>query len=56
MKDEQGRPFIVVREYVSKGRNLSSNNASKKSEALLGGLADCVSVRERRKGSMAMTL
>jgi hypothetical protein len=28
MKDEQGRPFIVVREYVSKGRNRSSSIAS----------------------------
>jgi hypothetical protein len=36
MKDEQGRPFIVVREYVSKGRNLSSNNTSKKVKHDLG--------------------
>lgn len=28
MKDEQGRPFIVVREYVLKGWNRSLNSAS----------------------------
>ena len=52
VKDEQGRPFIVVREYVD---SYATWEPTKLKEGYCNVWADCTTVKARRRDSMATT-